>query len=185
MVGVAAAQVVGTKPGGVEALAQKVEFKETYRSCVDPAPEPKAPKANLEPLDPSCQASLLSALWRDSRKLNLIWTFAFSDQPPSPVEQVRKVQELCEKETGLCGIPFKAKLDSCQTPRRAEPVDEGLAAARAETPETGSSSDREDTSDQCSEAWDAIWSGSGFFWHPGAARQLALSWPQRLQATRP
>ena len=72
--GVAAAQVVGTKPGGVEALAQKVEFTEAYRTCVDGTEEPKPPQPGLELLSAGCQATLLKSLWRDSRRLNLVET---------------------------------------------------------------------------------------------------------------
>lgn len=172
--GVAAAQVVGTKPGGVEALAQKVEFTEAYRSCVDEAAEPEAPKPDLELLGAACQARLLKALWRDSRRLNLVETFV-SEQPPSSLEQIKKVRGLCEDEAGLCATPFKAKLDACRAPRPAEPAARAAASALTTAPEPGPAPKGEQTSDRCSEAWDAIWSGSGFFWHPGAARQLAVS----------
>jgi hypothetical protein len=172
--GVAAAQVVGTQPGGVEALAQKVEFTQAYRTCVDGSDEPKPPEPPLKPLEARCQVTLLKALWRDSRRLNLVETFV-SEQPPSRIEQVTKVRGLCEEKAGLCGTPFKARLDACRPPRPEQAANQSQAAGPAKAPEPANPSDPEALSDRCNEAWDAIWSGSGFFWHPGAARQLAVS----------
>ncbi|HEX8222810.1 MAG TPA: hypothetical protein VF605_03225 [Allosphingosinicella sp.] len=177
--GVAAAQVVGTRPGGIEALSQKIDFAQA--TCVTTAP----------PLQPDCARRLLRALWRDSTKLNEVDSL-FSDEilalspaptpspapSPSPpasnsatpstapkagavtatvelseaaLAQVREIRTACVEHPDLCTPVFKAKLESCLK------ADSRLPAR------------------ECRDAWDAIWSSSGFFWHPEAAHRLALS----------
>jgi hypothetical protein len=160
--GVAASQAVGTRPGGIEALGQKAAYSSAY-ACVDPRETPQRPVPNNVLKNPVCKARLLGALWRDSRKANAVDALFSNDGAIIPrlatdgpggaprSRQVETVHRLCGEQPGLCGTGFKAKLDDCVEAGGGRP-------AR-----------------QCDDAWAAIWSSSGFFWHPEAAHKLALS----------
>jgi hypothetical protein len=190
--GVEASRAIGTKPGGIEALTQKVEFSDVYQRCAAPKPaatpaaeqppavaQPAAvstPAASRPMPDEECRLDLLNSLWRDSRKFNPVKslfaekrkaadeTASALPQPSSQgagapaavektgqVNQVQLVQGLCEQDAELCTAPFKARLTACLEPGRGYPPD------------------------QCNPAWNAIWTSSGFFWHPEAANKLALN----------
>jgi len=145
--GVAASQVVGTRPGGIEALSQKMAFTQVY---------PCVPTEGLPDYD--CQRRLLSSLWRDSRKVSSLADLFPEEDPKKEIpakDQVAQVQGLCIADSTLCTPTFRAKQDGCMQ------ADENRATR------------------ECTEAWSAIWTSSGFFWHPEAAHKLALSLAKR------
>lgn len=148
------------------------------------APPAAAQPPAIQPLpDKKCRLDLLNSLWRDSRQSNPVGSLFTAEAVPEPqakaeaaadlpkpsqatsppgseqtptmqprrLRQVQLVPGLCEQGAELCKPAFQAKLAACLEPGEPYPPE------------------------QCQTAWTAIWTSSGFFWHPEAAHKLALS----------